>query len=84
MEEEKCVACQRCAVLCPTRALSITDFPVVLRENSYWKADNLRELYRQAESGGVLLTGMGNPRSYKNYFDHILLNASTLGVFNLT
>jgi glutamate synthase domain-containing protein 2 len=76
VEEEKCVACQRCAVLCPTRALSITDFPVVLRENSYWKADNLRELYRQAESGGVLLTGMGNPRSYKNYFDHILLNAS--------
>jgi glutamate synthase domain-containing protein 2 len=75
-DEENCVACQRCAVLCPTRAISITHFPVVFRENSHWKAPTLLEIYRQAESGGVLLSGMGNPRPYKSYFDHLLLNAS--------
>ncbi len=75
-EDEKCVACQRCAVLCPTQAISIKDFPVIFRENSHWGSASIREIYRQAESGGVLLTGMGNPRPYKNYFDHLLLNAS--------
>lgn len=75
-EDDKCVACQRCAVLCPTRAISITEFPVIFRGNSHWGPASLREIYRQAESGGVLLTGMGNPRPYKSYFDHLLLNAS--------
>jgi len=76
VEEDKCVACQRCAVLCPTRAIHIQEFPVIFRSNSHWSPSSLREIYRQAESGGVLLTGMGNPRPYKSYFDHLLLNAS--------
>lgn len=76
VEEDRCVACQRCAVLCPARAIRIQEFPVAFRSNNHWTPSSLRELYRQAESGGVLLTGMGNPRSYKSYFDHLLLNAS--------
>ncbi|MDD2620497.1 MAG: 4Fe-4S binding protein, partial [Syntrophomonadaceae bacterium] len=32
-DDEKCVACQRCAVLCPTRALSIIEFPMDFRSN---------------------------------------------------
>ena len=74
--EKNCVGCHRCAVLCPTQALTITRFPLDFRPNQYWSADSLREIYRQAESGGVLLTGMGNPRPYRSYFDHLLLNAS--------
>ncbi len=33
-------------------------------------------VYRQAETGGVLLTGMGCDQPYPIYFDRILLNAS--------
>lgn len=76
VDEEKCVGCQRCAVLCPSRAISIRKFPLDYRSNDHWTANTMREIYTQAESGGVLLTGMGNPRPYKNYFDHLLLNAS--------
>lgn len=76
VDDDKCVACQRCAVLCPTQALSIIEFPMDFRTNQHWTRSTIREIYAQAESGGVLLTGMGNPRSYKNFFDHLLLNAS--------
>ena len=36
----------------------------------------MRAIYLQAETGGVLLTGMGNDRPYPIYWDHMLLNAS--------
>lgn len=74
--DKSCVGCHRCAVLCPTQALAITEFPLAYRPNRYWSASSLREIYAQAETGGVLLTGMGNPRPYRSYFDHLLLNAS--------
>lgn len=76
IEDDACVGCQRCAVLCPTRALTIGEFPLHFRRNSHWTAPAIREIYAQAESGGVLLSGMGNPRPYKNYFEHMVLNAS--------
>lgn len=75
-EDDKCVACQRCAVLCPTHALSIIAYPIDFRSNQHWTSASIREIYAQAESGGVLLSGMGNPRAYKSYFDHLLINAS--------
>ena len=34
------------------------------------------DIYKQAESGGVLLTGMGCDRQLPSYFDRMLLNAS--------
>jgi glutamate synthase domain-containing protein 2 len=74
--DKNCVGCHRCAVLCPTQALAITEFPLAFRPNNYWSSASLREIYAQAETGGVLLTGMGNPRPYRSYFDHLLLNAS--------
>ncbi|MDI9480403.1 MAG: glutamate synthase-related protein [Syntrophomonadaceae bacterium] len=76
VEEERCVGCQRCGVLCPTHALTITEFPLHFRSNHHWSSAHIREIYAQSQTGGVLLTGMGNPRSYLSYFDHLLLNAS--------
>lgn len=76
VDEDRCVGCQRCGVLCPTHALSITEFPMQFRGNQYWSPSHIREIYAQAQTGGVLLTGMGNPRRYRCYFDHLLLNAS--------
>ena len=74
--EENCVNCHRCVVLCPTRALIIRKYPLELRENSAWKDIDIRQLQKQAETGGILLSGMGNPKPLPVFWDKILLNAS--------
>ncbi len=75
-DESKCVNCQRCVSLCPTRALKIVKSDCALRENANWHNDTIREIYKQAQSGGVLLSSMGNPRPLPVYWDKILINAS--------
>lgn len=75
-DESKCVNCQRCVSLCPTRALKIVKSDCTLRENANWQNDTIREIYKQAASGGVLLSSMGNPKPLPVYWDRILINAS--------
>ena len=75
-DESKCVNCQRCVSLCPTRALKIVKSDCTLRENSNWENDTIKEIYKQANSGGVLLSSMGNPKPMPVYWDKILINAS--------
>ncbi|MBQ5533616.1 MAG: 4Fe-4S binding protein [Bacteroidales bacterium] len=75
-DESKCVNCQRCVSLCPTRALKIVKSDCRLRENANWNHDIIREIYKQAGSGGVLLSSMGNPKPLPVYWDKILINAS--------
>ena len=75
-DETKCVNCQRCVALCPTRALKIVKSDCVLRENANWQNDIIKEIYKQASSGGVLLSSMGNPKPFPVYWDKILINAS--------
>jgi len=74
--EENCVGCHRCATFCPTRAITITRNPLDYRENCNWRPEDIEDIWRQAESGGMLLTGMGNDKGYPIYWDHLLLNAS--------
>ena len=71
-----CVDCQRCVCLCPTRALKIRPNENRFRENTNWSMQTMDEVYKQAESGGVLLSAMGTPKDYPVYWDKILLNAS--------
>lgn len=75
-DESKCVACHRCVSLCPAKALKIKKTDHTFRENANWSGETIKELYRQADSGGVLLSSMGNPKPYPVYWDKILLNAS--------
>ena len=75
-DESKCVNCQRCVSLCPTRALKIVKSDCTLRENANWSNDTIKEIYKQANSGGVLLSSMGNPKPLPVYWDNILINAS--------
>lgn len=75
-DDAKCVNCHRCVAMCPVRALKIVKTDHTFRENSYWTGKSIKEINRQAESGGVLLSSMGNPETYPVYFDRILLNAS--------
>ncbi|MBQ9414538.1 MAG: alpha-hydroxy-acid oxidizing protein [Clostridia bacterium] len=75
-DEAKCVNCQRCVSLCPTRALKIVKSDCRLRENANWQDDTIKEIYKQADSGGVLLSSMGNPKPLPVYWHKILINAS--------
>ncbi|MGN0165987.1 MAG: glutamate synthase-related protein [Lachnospiraceae bacterium] len=75
-DESKCVNCQRCVSLCPTHALKIIKSDCALRENANWSNETIKEIYKQANSGGVLLSSMGNPKPLPVYWDKILINAS--------
>jgi glutamate synthase domain-containing protein 2 len=75
-EDMNCVGCQRCQVFCPTHALTIRPNPTQPRPNANWRVEHLFDLKKQAESGGIVLTGMGNDKPISIYWDHLLLNAS--------
>lgn len=74
--EENCVGCHRCAIFCPTNALTISQNPMDYRDNQNWGAERIEDIIKQAETGGMLLTGMGNDKSHRIYWDHLVLNAS--------
>ena len=44
--------------------------------NANWTTNVIRDIKKQAETGGMLLTGMGNDAAWKIYWDRILLDAS--------
>ena len=79
----RCVGCHRCVTLCPTRAVTVRRTPLDFRPNANWTPQIIQNIYKQAETGGVLLSGMGCDQPYPIYFDRILLNASqvTFNVF---
>jgi len=58
----KCVGCQRCMVFCPQQAITID-------------VNHRRNVWHQAETGGVLLTGMGCDLDYPILWDHLVLDA---------
>jgi len=74
--EQNCIGCHRCVTFCPTQALTISRNPLDYRENFNWRPENIEDITKQAESGGMLLTGMGNDKGQKIYWDHLVLNAS--------
>ena len=75
-DESKCVNCHRCVALCPTRALKIVKTDHTFKTNANWSNETINEVYRQAGTGGMLLSSMGNPKQYPVYWDKILINAS--------
>jgi glutamate synthase domain-containing protein 2 len=74
--DERCVACHRCVVFCPTQALTITRNPLDYRENFNWRPEVIEDVIKQSETGGMLLTGMGNDKPFPIYWDRLVLNAS--------
>ncbi|MBI4300205.1 MAG: 4Fe-4S dicluster domain-containing protein, partial [Chloroflexi bacterium] len=76
MIHTNCVACHRCVVFCPTNAISVGQTRNQYRENSYWLPDTIEDIIRQTETGGVLLTGMGNDKPWSVYWYKLCLNAS--------
>jgi glutamate synthase domain-containing protein 2 len=74
--DENCTNCQRCVIFCPTHAITIRKNPNATRENFNWTMEAIRDVKKQAETGGVILTGMGCDKPYFTYWDRLLLNAS--------
>lgn len=74
--DANCTNCQRCVVFCPTNAITIKKNPTAYRENANWTQEAIVAVKKQAETGGVILTGMGCDKPYLTYWDRLLLNAS--------
>ena len=74
-DSSKCVACHRCVVFCPEEAITVTRNPLAFSEHASWAVDRRKDIWKQAESSGMLLTGMGNDLPWLNVFDHLLIDA---------
>lgn len=74
--DENCVNCHRCVVFCPTGAITIKRNPTQYRENWNWTREAITAVKNQAETGGIIITGMGCDKPYYTYWDRLLLNAS--------
>jgi len=73
---ENCANCQRCVTFCPTQAITIKRTPNFYRDNANWTQEVISSIKKQAETGGVVLTGMGCDKPDRSYWDRLLLNAS--------
>ena len=74
-DDTKCRACHRCVTYCPAHCITIKKNDLALRDNANWSSEQRKNVWRQAESGGVMLTGMGNDKPYQSIFDHLVLDA---------
>ena len=74
--EVNCTGCHRCVALCPTHAIWIEDRPLQYRRNFNWTPEAIEDVMQQAESGGIILTGMGDDKGQTIYWDKLVLNAS--------
>lgn len=75
-DNSKCVNCHRCVTLCPAKALKIVKTDHCFKPSANYTEEVIKDIYRQADTGGVLLSSMGTPKAYPVYWDKILVNAS--------
>ncbi|MRS11675.1 MAG: FMN-binding glutamate synthase family protein [Actinobacteria bacterium] len=73
--DEKCRACHRCVTFCPAHCITIEKNTLAFRDNDNWSTDARKAVWKQSETGGVLLTSMGNPKPYERIFDKLVLDA---------
>ncbi len=74
-DDSKCRACHRCVTYCPARAITIKKSELAFKDSDNWSVGLRKAVWRQADTGGVLLTGMGNDKPYTRIFDHLVLDA---------
>jgi len=73
--DANCVNCKRCEFMCPTQCIEIREHGS-FRRNAHWDAKSTTSIYKQADSGAVILTGLGADEDVKIYWGRILLDAS--------
>lgn len=74
-ESRKCTACMRCIAMCPRDAITLTENPVDYRSHPVWTREAREDVIRQARSGKIILSGMGNTQNHPIIFDRLLLDA---------
>ncbi len=74
-DSSKCGACHRCVTFCPAQAILVEKNPLAYKGSDSFSPELRKAVWRQAETGGVLLAGMGNDKPYLRIFDHLLLDA---------
>ncbi len=75
VDRDKCVGCHRCESFCPQEAITIAPAVQHYRPHPLWTQAHRQNLRLQAETGGVLLSGMGNDLPYPVLWDSLLLDA---------
>jgi len=73
--ENPCVACHFCTDHCPQQCIEIHERPYAQAGHDVWSPAMQRRIVRQSESGGVLLSAMGNDRPWTVLWDNLLLDA---------
>jgi glutamate synthase domain-containing protein 2 len=73
--DKECVACHYCVAHCPEEAITIVEKPLAYRPHDVWTTDIIMQTSSQAETGGVLLSGMGNDRPWGVLWDRLCLDA---------
>ena len=71
----RCGACHRCVSMCPRDAIKIVHQPVSYRPHPLWTEEAREDIYNQAKTGCILLSGMANAKDFPTYFDKIVLDA---------
>jgi glutamate synthase domain-containing protein 2 len=74
-DDSKCRACHRCVTYCPAHCITIKKNELAFRDSENWSPELRKAVWRQADTGGVLLTSMGNDKPYTRIFDHLVLDA---------
>ncbi len=74
-DHSKCSACHRCVTFCPGGAITVKRNDLTFKGSDSMSPELVKAIWKQAETGGVLLTGMGNDKPYLRIFDHLLLDA---------
>lgn len=74
-EHHKCVACHRCVTFCPEQAITVEENRLAYKANAHWSVEVRKNILKQAEQGGMLLTGSGNDKPYLSYFDRLVIDA---------
>lgn len=73
--ENHCVACHFCTIHCPQECIEIERNEHAQQSHDVWSVAAQKRIVRQSESGGVLLSAMGNDKPWNVLWDNMLLDA---------
>jgi len=74
-EHHKCVACQRCVIMCPGKAIHISQSESCLPPHGNYTEKIRNIIWAQSGTGGVLISATGNDRPIRSIFDDLLLDS---------
>lgn len=74
-DDSRCRACHRCTLTCPARCITVKKSEMAYHDNPNWPVSVQQKIWKQAATGGVLLTSTGSHANLPSLFDRIALDA---------